>query len=234
MPAYLEKWVYSESSVPTTGIYTGAFQDGNTLPLRDATAGVQYYARPNAPVRFTDLLAGWASSLTTQMPGAILVPYSHSTRRVTINSNPQNVELPAGTWFPMIGWLDQFHTPSTDLEPTYPPAGIATLLGIEVEPFQQSSQWELERYRGGRGMSTQFFNHLTTKVVAHMLPEVGRMIQLFPYLLVGKLRVDQGGTGAYGVSNPGGYFDCSVIEVLNFVEQEGYFTLEMLVAREPL
>lgn len=234
MPAYLEKWVYSESSVPTSGAYTGAFQDGNTLPLRDATAIVQYYARPNEPQRFTDLLAWWASSLTAQMPGTILVPYSHATRRVTIGSSTQLVELPAGTWLPMIGWLDQQQPASIDLEPVFPPAGIATLLGIEVEPFQQSSQWELERYRGGRGVSTQFYNHLTTKVVAHMLPEVGRMIQLFPYLLVGKLRVDQGGTGAYGVTNPGGYFDCSVIEVLSYVEQEGYSTLEMLVAREPL
>lgn len=233
MPAYIEKWVYSESSVPATGVYTGAFQDGNTLPLFDATAGVQYFARPTSPQLFTDMLAGWASSLTAQMPGTILVPYSHTTRRVTINSSPQSIRVPDGTRIPMIGWLGDLPV-STDLEPAYPPAGIATLLGVEVEPFQQSSQWELERYRGGRGVSTQFYNHLTTRVVAHMLPEVGRMIQLFPYLLVGKLRVNQGGTGAYGVSNPGGYFDCSVIEVLNFVEQEGFFTLELLVAREPL
>lgn len=210
--AYIEAYVYSEG--PATNTYPANLETAQTLAVYKDSNATTYYARPAAPARWTDLIAAWASQLTTATGLAIGVTYSAATHRLTITGSASIRPVMIGNGATFTGFTQALTPSATSWTADDPPAGRADLLGATVEPAEDWAHVELEKYRHGRTRATVWGNHQIHKVTLYAYGDAATAIAK-GYLQAGRVRVYQADAGdaltAYDATNPAGYVDGWVI-----------------------
>lgn len=235
---------YTYSNGSATGSTHPAFSATNTIGIiEQATSPTVTYARPTTPKPFyapeesADQLRNWQSTLFTYTPaGVYTCTYSPTTKRVTIATSngvpfrPVMVEnLALWTGFTQelsSGW-------ATSWTADDPPAAVAELIGVTVEPAEDGARVEVKEYRHGRGLAIPWGNHNVHRVTLYLTSE---NLHVFDpgFLLTGRVRIYQGSdTNDIGPDNPDGVLDGWVLASSDPTEDGDLgevWTVSMLVA----
>lgn len=226
--AWIEAYAYSEG--PATDTANAALQTVQTLGL--TKAGSPHYARPATPQRWTDLLATWASQLSTATAYAVTLTYSATTHRLTLASSGAVTPIQVGAVASFTGLTGTLGA-GTSWTGAEAPGGRADLLGAMIEPADDWTHSELAQYRHGRARATVYGNHQVHKATLYCTGDAITAIQK-GWIQAGRVRLYQGDAGdaltAYAPANPGGYVDGWVIGCGPGEEQsENLWTYPMLI-----
>lgn len=245
MPDFrIEAYVYSEGPRGSAGVAAGAaaaLQTVQTIAvIESGTPATTTYERPATPLLFTDLLALWAADLTQAAPwgapaGTYACAYDQATRRVTLSSTNATAFKPVGVGFALefVGITQGIGGYALSWTGVSVPFGVAELQGVLVEPAEDWTIVELERYRHGRAVAAAWGNHQVHRVQLLALGDA-RAALAGGYLTTGRVRIYQGDTVTpYSPTNVDGYVDGWVIaagdlEVVG--DDEDLWVLDLLVA----
>lgn len=225
--AWIEAYAYSEG--PTTGA-SAALQTVQTLGLTVTATGLTYYARPASPQRWSDLIATWAASLSSQTGLTVTLTYSTTTHRLTLATSASCTPVTPGNVKAFTG-LTGTLAAGTSWTGAAAPAGRADLLGATVEPAEDWTHTELAQYRHGRARSVVWGNHHVHRCELYCTGDAIAAVKQ-GYAQAGRVRIyqDAATLSAYDYATLGGYVDGYVIACGPPVEHsENLWTWAMLV-----
>lgn len=233
-------YAYADPDGPEHGATFPPFASCSTFGADDGSGAI--LVRPleslpfYAPESANDQLRAWAALLDTYAPGTgYSLVYDPVTRRVTLTSPvstepvlPENSALWTG-FTGIVSGGSYVHS----WEAADAPAAVCELLGVTVEPADESARVDLAQYRHGRVTAIGWGNHTTYAVTLCLLSsDVGIFDNGF--LLTGRVRIVQGAdANPISTVHPGGYVDGYVVASTELVEDGDIgelWTVNLLVA----
>jgi len=229
--AWIECYVYSEG--PATDTAIAALDTVQTFGLVKTATPSNHYARPAAPQRWTDLIATWATQLSTATGYTVTCTYSSTTKRLTVAANNLIRPLMVGNSALFTGFTQALAGSALSWTADDAPLGRVELLGALVEPREDWASVEMELYRHGRARATTWGNHQVHRCALYMVATSAAQFDA-GYVQAGRVRLHQGESGAalsaYDETNPGGYVDGWVIGCGQPVEEsENLWAYPMLI-----
>tara|TARA_R110002126_G_scaffold137_7_gene828 strand:+ start:597 stop:1328 length:732 start_codon:yes stop_codon:yes gene_type:complete len=208
---------YAYSEGPTYGVAAPLVVNSTLAIVEQLTPGTTTYVRPLAPELFDAQLATWAAGLSAMAgapAGTYAVTYDATTQRVTIATTNAVAFAPVmignlAAWLGFTQTLTGFGLTWTGASA---PAALAELLGVTIEPAEDSARVDLTSYRHGRSIAIAWGNHQTHRVRLTFSRSTTLAQIKAGYLTAGRVRIWQfGDATAYSAINPGGYVDGYVI-----------------------
>lgn len=212
---------YSEGPVGGSSP-TGPDANATVATIESATPGTTTYGRPTAPALFTDQLQDIETEWDASAPaGLYSLTYDASTERVTIASTNSTSFKPqfegnTAVWF---GFTQSIVGNNTTWTADDPPAGLAELFAVTVEPAEDFARVQLAEYRHGRSVASVWGNHQVHRVRLVFRNSTYAQIAA-GYLTTGRVRIWQCGDGtAYSATNIDGFVDGYVLAADDPVEE---------------
>lgn len=230
--ANLQGYAYSDGSAKWRAVNTLVVEEQPSSPATTA-------ARLVAPAVFDAALDLWRALLDASTPAGLwAITYSSTTRRVTIaTTNAVNFKPVWATVDRDLAlWLgfdpDAVYGFATSHTGTAVPLGRVELLGVEVEPPEDASRVDLQRFRLGRAIAPVWGNHLLQAV--QVLVSQSARPSAWHWLLTGRVRVyPTADVNPYTASNPDGYLEGYVSSSPKFDklgDDEGIDVVDLLLA----
>lgn len=226
MSGRIEAWLYS----------TGNASQVSTSTLTLDIGGGPVTVRQTAPATFLNQLGNLkarADALVgAQAPWTFA--YDATTQRVTIASNGGNFAYSLiGNLAALLG-MPSTGAGASHFIGTSAPIGLIDLRGCEVEPPQDASRLDLQRYRHGRVVVAAWGCAQTFKARIWLAAaDVATWQQ--GYIMAGKVRLTQasGGGSAYSPTNLGGYVDGWIVSSgrpVYYGQREDVVSIDLVIA----